>query len=109
MHDVVIRGGQVVDGLGGGPERADVAIDDDRIGAVGAVVGPGVEEVDATGCIVTPGFIDLHTHYDAQVMWDPVLAPSSWHGVTTVVIGNCGVGFAPARPDAHAWLVEIME
>jgi len=109
MHDVVIRGGEVVDGLGGDPERADVAIDGDRIVAVGAAIGPGVEEIDATGCIVTPGFIDLHTHYDAQVMWDPVLAPSSWHGVTTVVIGNCGVGFAPARPDAHDWLVEIME
>jgi len=109
MHDLVIRGGLVVDGSGGEPVRADVAIVGDRIVAVGPDLGRGAEEIDAAGLIVTPGFVDLHTHYDAQVTWDPILAPTSWHGVTTVVIGNCGVGFAPARPDARSWLIEIME
>ena len=109
MFDLVIRGGMVVDGLGGDPRRADVAIAGDRIVAVGTDVGRGAQEIDAAGRIVTPGFVDLHTHYDAQIMWDPILAPSAWHGVTTLVTGNCGVGFAPARPDAHDWLVEIME
>ena len=109
MHDLVIRGGLVIDGSGAEPVRADIAIDHDRIAAVGTDLAAGHQEIDATGLIVTPGFVDLHTHYDAQVTWDPILAPSSWHGVTTVVIGNCGVGFAPARPDAHDWLIEIME
>jgi N-acyl-D-aspartate/D-glutamate deacylase len=109
MHDLVIRGGLVFDGLGGDPRQADVAIDGERIAAIGANLGRGAEEIDARERIVTPGFIDLHTHYDAQVTWDPILAPSAVHGVTSVVMGNCGVGFAPARPDARSWLIEIME
>ncbi len=109
MHDLVIRGGCVFDGFGGAPFKADIAVDGEWIVAVGSDIGPGRDEIDANGLIVTPGFVDLHTHYDAQVMWDPVLAPSAWHGVTTVVMGNCAVGFAPARPEARGWLVEVME
>ncbi len=109
MHDLVIRGGLVIDGSGAAPVQADVAVNGDRVAEVRPGLGQGRQEIDASGLIVTPGFVDLHTHYDAQVTWDPILAPSSWHGVTTVVIGNCGVGFAPARPDAHSWLIEIME
>lgn len=109
MHDLVIRGGTVVDGSGGAPIVADVAIDGDRITLVGTVTAKGREEIDATGKIVTPGFVDVHTHYDGQATWDDEMAPSSWHGVTTVVMGNCGVGFAPARPDRHNWLIGLME
>ncbi|WP_188237574.1 N-acyl-D-amino-acid deacylase family protein [Sphingopyxis sp. LK2115] len=109
MYDLVIRGGTVVDGSGGAPFVADVAIDGDRIVAVGANLGAGRDEIDAGGKIVTPGFVDIHTHYDGQATWDAEMAPSSWHGVTTVVMGNCGVGFAPARPDRHDWLISLME
>lgn len=109
MHDLVIRGGTVVDGSGGAPFVADVAIDGDRIVRVGTDVGAGREEIDARGKIVTPGFVDVHTHYDGQATWDAEMAPSSWHGVTTVVMGNCGVGFAPAAPDRHDWLIGLME
>jgi len=109
MHDIVIRGGTVVDGSGAPARAADVAIDGGVITAVGTDIGPGTREVDATGLLVTPGFVDVHTHYDAQATWDPFLTPSSWHGVTTVVMGNCGVGFAPAAPDRHEWLIELME
>ncbi len=109
MHDLVIRNGTVVDGRGGAPVLADVAVDDGRITAVGAVDAPGREELEATGLAVTPGFVDVHTHYDGQVTWDPLLTPSLWHGVTTVVMGNCGVGFAPAAPDRHDWLIGLME
>ena len=117
MHDLVIRGGTVVDGSGGPARVADIAIDGDRIVAVvdadadaeAGVVGPARREIDATGLLVTPGFVDVHTHYDAQATWDPYLTPSSWHGVTTAVMGNCGVGFAPAAPDRHEWLIELME
>src|SRR5581483_4217814 len=109
MHDVVIRGGTVVDGTGNPPRRADVAIDGARIVAVGAVPDRGRETIDAGGLLVTPGFVDVHTHYDGQATWDRYLAPSSWHGVTTLVMGNCGVGFAPARPDRRAWLIGLME
>jgi N-acyl-D-amino-acid deacylase len=100
MHDLVIRGGWVVDGSGAPGRTADVAVDGDRLAAVGTDVGAGRREVDADGALVTPGWVDIHTHYDAQVSWDPWLTPSSWHGVTTVVMGNCGVGFAPRRPTA---------
>ncbi len=109
MHDLVIRGGTVVDGSGGAPFVADVAIDGDRIVAVGENLGAAREEIDAAGKIVTPGFVDVHTHYDGQATWDAEMAPSSWHGVTTVVMGNCGVGFAPAKPDRHDWLISLME
>jgi len=108
-HDLVIRGGLVVDGSGGEPFAADVAIDGDRIAAVGAVAGHGRAEIDATGRIVTPGFVDIHTHYDGQAIWSERLNPSSAHGVTTVVMGNCGVGFAPCRTEDHALLVTVME
>ncbi|MGH6950745.1 MAG: amidohydrolase family protein, partial [Vitreimonas sp.] len=109
MHDLVIRGGTVVDGTGAPRRRADVAVDGGLITAVGADVGPGREEIDATGKIVAPGWVDIHTHYDGQATWDQEMAPSSWHGVTTVVMGNCGVGFAPAKPDKHQWLIGLME
>lgn len=110
MFDLVIRGGNVVDGTGA-PSRpaTDVAIADGRIVEIGQGLGRGHREVDAEGHLVTPGFVDIHTHYDGQATWDPVMAPSSWHGVTTAVMGNCGVGFAPARPDRHAWLIGQME
>ncbi len=109
MHDLVIRGGTIVDGTGAPSRTGDVAIDGDRITAVGGTAGPARRTIDATGKLVTPGWVDIHTHYDGQVTWDPYLTPSSWHGVTTVVMGNCGVGFAPARPDKHDWLIGLME
>ena len=108
-HDLVVRGGTVVDGTGAERGAADVAVDDGRITAVGDVAAGGREELDATGLLVTPGWVDVHTHYDGQVTWDPLLTPSSWQGVTTVVMGNCGVGFAPVRPDRHDWLIALME
>jgi N-acyl-D-aspartate/D-glutamate deacylase len=109
MHDMVIRGGTIVDGTGRPAFEGDVAIDNGRITAVGKVSAGGREEIDARGKLVTPGFVDIHTHYDGQATWDPVLAPSSWHGVTSIVMGNCGVGFAPAAPDRHDWLIGLME
>ncbi len=109
MHDLVIRGGTIVDGSGGKPYQGDVVIDGGLITAVGNLTVQGREEIDATGKIVTPGFVDIHTHYDGQATWDAEMGPSSWHGVTTVVMGNCGVGFAPAKPDKHDWLIGLME
>ena len=108
-HDLVVRGGLVADGRGGEPRRADVAVDGGTITAVGPVPGRGAEEIDADGLLVTPGFVDIHTHYDGQATWDERMTPSSWHGVTTAVMGNCGVGFAPVRPDAHPRLISLME
>ena len=107
--DLVIRGGEVADGLGGALRSADVAVRDGRIVEVGKLTGSGKQEIDARGLLVTPGFVDIHTHYDGQVMWDSQLAPSSWHGVTTAVMGNCGVGFAPVRTRDHERLIELME
>ncbi len=107
--DLVIRNGTVVDGTGGPPRRADVAVRDGAIIAVGEEVGRGRRELDAEGLLVTPGFVDPHTHYDGQATWDPLLLPSSQHGVTTVLMGNCGVGFAPVRAERHDWLISVME
>jgi N-acyl-D-amino-acid deacylase len=111
MHDLVIRNATVVDGTGRERVSADVAIDGGLISFVGVLpTGErGHDEIDATDLLLTPGFVDVHTHYDGQVTWDPLLTPSSWHGVTTAVMGNCGVGFAPVRPDQHEWLIELME
>ncbi len=109
MHDLVIRGGRVVDGTGAPARTADIAVDGDLIVEVGAVDGRGRHEIDADGALVTPGWVDVHTHYDGQAMWDAEMAPSSRHGVTTAVMGNCGVGFAPVRPGAEEFLIEVME
>src|SRR5450631_3830877 len=109
MHDIVIRGGTILDGTGAEAFTGDVAVDGGKISAVGGRAGPGKREIDADGALVTPGWVDIHTHYDGQATWDEVLAPSAWHGVTTIVTGNCGVGFAPARPDRHDWLIGLME
>lgn len=110
MHELIIRGGRVVDGTGNPARTADVAIDDGYISDVGDLAGTSAERtIDADGALVTPGWVDIHCHYDGQATWDDVLAPSSWHGVTSLVMGNCGVGFAPARPDRHDWLIGLME
>lgn len=109
-HDLIIRGGTVVDGTGAAGFRADVAIDGERISAIGDLSQvPARQEIDAAGQVVTPGFVDLHTHLDAQVAWDPYMTSSSWHGVTTVLTGNCGVTFAPVAPDSRSYLAELME
>lgn len=109
-HDLIIRNGTVIDGTGTEGVRADVAVDGDRITAIGDLSGETARrEIDAAGLLVTPGFIDLHTHLDAQVAWDPLMTSSSWHGVTTVLMGNCGVTFAPVRPDDRVFLAEMME
>ena len=109
MYDLVIRGGTIIDGTGGPRRVGDLAIQDGKIAEVGVVSEPGKREIDASGLIVAPGFVDVHTHYDGQVSWDPMLTPSCWHGVTTVVMGNCGVGFAPVSPGRRDWLIGLME
>jgi N-acyl-D-amino-acid deacylase len=109
MYDLIIRNGTIVDGTGAPAFVGDVAIQGERIVAVGEVQGQGRREIDAKGLLVTPGWVDIHTHYDGQATWDPLLAPSSWHGVTTAIMGNCGVGFAPVRPDQHGFLIQLME
>ena len=108
-HDLVIRNGTVADGTGREPTKADIAIDGDTIAAVGAVRARGAEEIEAKGKLVTPGFVDLHTHLDAQIGWDPLLTPISWHGVTTALLGNCGVTFAPCKPADREILAGMME
>jgi len=107
-ESTLIRGGCVVDGTGAPPKSADVLITNGKIAAVGRVDAAGATVVDADGLIVTPGWVDVHTHYDGQVYWDPLMTPSSWHGATTAVMGNCGVGFAPVRPDEHDHLIDLM-
>jgi N-acyl-D-amino-acid deacylase len=109
VHDLIITGGTLVDGTGTAARPADVAVDSGRITEVGTVQGGATQVIEADGLLVTPGWVDVHTHYDGQVTWDTELAPSSWHGVTTLVMGNCGVGFAPAQPDRHDWLIGLME
>ena len=108
-HDIVIRGGELVDGSGNAPLQGDLAIDGDTIAAVGKVEGSGKREIDAKGLAVTPGFVDLHTHLDAQIGWDPEMTPVSWHGVTTALLGNCGVTFAPCKPKDVELLAAMME
>ena len=109
MHELVIKNAKIVDGTGSAPFTADVAIDEGRISAVGKILTSGQQEIDATGLVLTPGFVDIHTHFDGQITWDPLLTPSCWHGVTKVVMGNCGVGFAPVEPDKREWLIGLME
>jgi N-acyl-D-aspartate/D-glutamate deacylase len=109
QYDLIIRGGTIVDGSGAEAFAGDVAVKDGLIAAVGRVEGSATREIDARGKVVAPGFVDIHTHYDGQATWDQEMAPSSWHGVTTVIMGNCGVGFAPAKPDRHEWLISLME
>src|SRR5436309_9197747 len=111
MHDLVIRGGTIVDGTGGPAFTGDVALDGRTITAVGVVDEQGRREIAADGALVTPGWVDIHTHYDGQVTWDTLIEPSSRHGVTSIVVGNCGVGVAPARrgSDAHDFLISLME
>src|SRR5471032_3556204 len=107
--DLVIRGGDIADGFGGELFEADVAIKDGRITEVGRVSAKGTEEINARGKLVTPGFVDVHTDYDAQATWSNQLSPSSWNGATTVLFGNCGVGFAPCHEDQHDMLINLME
>ena len=111
--DLVVQGGTLIDGTGGERREVDVGIVGDRIVAVGRNLITGGTRagrvIDATGKLVTPGFVDIHTHYDAQATWDPEMTPSSNHGVTTAVMGSCGVGFAPVKPDEHEWLIGLME
>jgi len=109
MYDLIIRNGTVIDGTGSDRFVGDVAITNGTITKVGRIDESGKQEIDAQGKIVAPGWVDIHTHYDGQATWDPLLAPSSWHGVTTVVMGNCGVGFAPVKPDDRNFLIELME
>jgi N-acyl-D-aspartate/D-glutamate deacylase len=109
MHDLILEGGTLVDGTGEAPREADVAVDGHRIAAIGKGLGEARERIDARGKLVTPGWVDIHTHYDGQATWDPMCTPSCWHGVTTLVMGNCGVGFAPVRPGQEDYLIGLME
>jgi len=109
MYDLVIRNGTIYDGKGGKPYLGDLAVTGKIIAKIGVVKETGTKEIDAKGKIVTPGFVDIHTHYDGQVTWDPYLRPSTYHGVTTVVMGNCGVGFSPCKPEKRDWLISLME
>jgi len=109
MHDFVIRDANIIDGSGAPAYRGDIAIDQGKISQVGGSAGKGRREFNAAGCLATPGFVDVHTHYDGQVWWDSYLSPSSWHGVTSIVMGNCGVGFAPVRPADRNWVMDLME
>ncbi len=109
MHDLVIRNANIVDGTGADAYSGDIAIDGGTIAQVGGTAGAGKREIAANGAMASPGWVDVHTHYDGQVTWDPVVSPSSWHGVTSIVMGNCGVGFAPVKPSDHNMLIELME
>ena len=106
MHDLIIRGGTIVDGTGEPSFTGDLAIDDGKITAVGNISAEAKEIINAEGLLVTPGWVDTHTHYDGQATWDPLLTPSGWHGVTTAIMGNCGVGFAPVAPSHRDWMID---
>ena len=108
MFDLVVRGGRVVDGTGLAGFTADVAVRDGVIVRVGRVTEDATRTIDADGCVVTPGFIDVHTHYDAQLHWEPTASPASWHGVTSVLAGNCGFTLAPAKPEDTGWLAQML-
>ena len=108
MYDLLLKGGTIVDGTGAPAFRGDVGVTDGVIVEIGTLSGAAREVLDADGALVTPGFVDPHTHYDGQATWDHQLAPSCWHGVTTAILGNCGVGFAPVRPDRHDFLVQAV-
>ena len=108
MHDLVIRNASLIDGTGAERRVADVAFAGETIAEVGSGIGPGKREIDADGLILTPGWVDIHTHYDGQATWDPYMTPSAWHGVTTAVFGNCGVGFAPVRRGTEKYLINLM-
>src|SRR3954468_20451827 len=109
MYDLLIRAGTIVDGSGAKPLTGDVAVENGRIVAVGRVQGAARRTLDADGLLISPGVVDIHTHYDGQATWDPLLTPSCWHGVTTAVMGNCGVGFAPMKSERRQFLIELME
>ena len=109
MYDLIIKNGTIIDGTGKDRYAADIAVKDGKIAKIGEITDHADKEIDAEGKLVTPGWVDVHTHYDGQATWDPLLAPSSWHGVTTVVMGNCGVGFAPVKPGTEEFLVQLME
>jgi N-acyl-D-aspartate/D-glutamate deacylase len=109
MYDLIIRNAKLVDGTGAPARQADIAVQDGKIADIGMIDAKAKTEIDAKGDLVTPGWVDIHTHYDGQVTWDPYLSPSGWNGVTTAVMGNCGVGFAPAKSDKHDWLINLME
>ena len=109
MYDLIIKNGTIIDGTGKDRYAADIAVKDGKIAKIGEITERADKEINAEGKLVTPGWVDVHTHYDGQATWDPLLAPSSWHGVTTVVMGNCGVGFAPVKPKDRDFLIELME
>ena len=109
MYDLIIKNGTVYDGTGEKPYKSDIGVKDGKIEAIGEINEPSKKIIDAKDRIVTPGFVDIHTHYDGQVTWDPYLRPSTYHGVTTVVMGNCGVGFSPCKPEERDWLISLME
>ncbi|MBW2426974.1 MAG: amidohydrolase family protein, partial [Deltaproteobacteria bacterium] len=106
--DLVIRGARIVDGTGAPEYRADLGVRGERIAAIGSVEGEAERSIDAEGLVLAPGFIDVHTHYDVQLDWDPIVSPSSWHGVTTVLAGNCGFTLAPAKPEDVDWLAGML-
>ena len=108
MYDLIIENGLIYDGKGNKPFKADIAISNKKIAKIGVIEEDSKQRIDADGKIVTPGFVDIHTHYDGQATWDPYLRPSTYHGVTTVVMGNCGVGFSPCKPDQRDWLIGLM-
>ena len=108
-YDIVIKNGTVIDGTGSQQRHADVAIQGDRVAEIGTVTGAAKRTINAEGKLVTPGFVDIHTHLDAQIWWDPAVSSSCWHGVTSVVMGNCGVTFAPCRPQDRDYLAHLME